>query len=101
MTEFKSGQPWDVVHSALKSAVDTMEEAKQNALLWFGEIVARKLYLNKGYSSIHQYAEQELGFGKSKTYDFLNICRRLEKLPEVKELRWNREIWTIPIPGKS
>ena len=84
MTEFKSGQPGDVVHSALKSAVDTMDKARQNAILWFGEIVERKLYLDKGYSSIHLYAEQELGFSKSKTYDFLNICRRLEDLPQVK-----------------
>ena len=85
MTEYQPGQPADVVFSSLKSAADSMEKAKQNAILWFGEVDDRKLYRQLGYSTIHQYAEQELGFGKSKTYDFLNICNRLKELPKVKE----------------
>ena len=85
MTEFCAGQPASVAHAALKSAVGTMEKAKQNAVLWFGDILERKLYRELGYGSINQYAKQELGFSTSRTGDFLSICRSLERLPKVKE----------------
>ena len=67
MNEFCSGQPASAVHDALKTAVGTMDRAKQNAVLWFGEILDRKLYRELGYGSINQYALQELGFSASRT----------------------------------
>ena len=84
MTEYRPGQSAAAVHSAIKAAVRAMENAKQNAVLWFGEILERKLYLELGYSSINQYAQHELGFSTSRTGDFLNICRRLKDLPQVE-----------------
>lgn len=62
MPAFTPGQPANVVHSSLKSASETMEAAKQNAILWFGEMVERKLFRDLGYSTIHHYAAQELGY---------------------------------------
>lgn len=61
-----------------------MDQAKQCAVLWFGEILTRKLYRELGYSSINQYAKVELGFSASRIGDFLSLCRKLEKLPKVK-----------------
>ena len=84
MDEFRSGQPAFAAHAALKIAVDATEKAKQNAVLWFGEILDRRLYLELGYSSINQYAKEELGFSNSRTGDFLSICRSLKTLPKVK-----------------
>ena len=84
MTEFRSGQPASAAHTALKTALGAMEKAKQNAVLWFAEILDRKLYRELGYSSINQYAKQELGFSASRTGDFLSICRCLKRLPKVK-----------------
>lgn len=85
MTEFRPGQPAPVVDSALKSAAQTMDAAKQNAVLWFGEILERGLFRQLGYSSINQYARCELGFSDSRIGDFLSICRRLKRLPRVQE----------------
>ena len=85
MNDFRSGAPAAVVDSSLKSALQTMENAKQNAVLWFGEVLERRLYRELGYSSMQQYAEVELAFSKSRTGDFLSICRRLEKLPAVRK----------------
>ena len=85
MTEFQTGLAANAAHSALKSAVKTMADAKQNAVLWFGEIMERKLYRELGYSSINQYAKLELGFSTSRTGDFLQLCRTFKKLPKVKE----------------
>lgn len=84
MTEYSPGQSASVAHAALKTAVTTMDNAKQNAVLWFGEILDRKLYRELGYSTINQYAKLELGFSTSRTGDFLSICRSLKKLPKVK-----------------
>ncbi len=84
MNEFRSDQPANEVHSALKSALQALEKAQQGAVLWFGEILDRKLYLELGYSSINQYAERELGFSATRTGDFIMLCRRLKKLPRVK-----------------
>ncbi len=85
MTEFRSGQPAPEAHRALKSSLQTMAKAKRCAVLWFGDILERKLYRELGYSSINQYARQELGFSSSRTGDFLNICRKLKELPKVRE----------------
>ncbi len=84
MMEYRSGQSANHVHTALKSALQTMEKAQQCAVLWFGEILERRLYRELGYSSINQYAKLELGFSSSRTGDFLQLCRKLKKLPKVK-----------------
>jgi len=85
MHEYQSGQPATTVHQSLKSALQTMAEAKKCAVLWFGEVLERQLYRELGYSSINQYAKVELGFSKSRTGDFVALCRSFEKLPLLKE----------------
>jgi len=72
------------IDTTLKSALRKMEENKKCALFCFEEIIDRKLYRDLGYSSIYLYAKIELGFSDSRTGDYLNLCRRLKKLPEVK-----------------
>ncbi len=62
-----------------------MDEARQCAVLWFGEVMIRGLYRDMGCSSINQYAVQELGFSKSKAGDFIRLARQLENLPAVRE----------------
>jgi 5-methylcytosine-specific restriction endonuclease McrA len=84
MHPFVPGQSAYAAHSALKTAVQTMDSAQQNAVLWFGEILSRKLYQDLGYSSINQYAQQALGFSRTRTGDFLHLCRKLDKLPAIK-----------------
>ena len=85
MTKFRPGQSAAAAHSALKSATKTMDQAHQNAVLWFGEIQERRLYRDLGFSSINQYAQQALGFSKTRTGDFVQLCGKLEKLPLIKE----------------
>ena len=71
--------------AALKNSVRAMEQAQQCAVLWFGEIMRRGLYRKLGYSSINQYARTELKFSKTRTGDFIQLARKLEQLPEVRE----------------
>lgn len=72
-------------HLALKQAVKTMAQAKHCAVIWFQEIVARKLYKELGYASIYLYADQELGFSASKTTNYLKLSKTLVGLPQLKK----------------
>jgi 5-methylcytosine-specific restriction endonuclease McrA len=85
MLTFIKGLPAEKAHLHLKKANHAMEMARQNAILWFGEILGRKLYRDLGYSSMPLYAQQELGWSQSKAYDFLKICEKLDELPAVKK----------------
>lgn len=72
-------------HLALKKAVKTMALAKDCAVIWFQEIVARKLYKELGYASIYLYADVELGFSAAKTTNFLKLSKTISKLPQLKK----------------
>ena len=78
-------QPAAKVHASLQRSLAVMDEAHQCAVLWFGEIMRRRLFRNLGHSSINQYAIQELGFSKSRTDDFIRLARQLDNLPAVRE----------------
>ncbi len=73
------------VHCALKSALKKMAAAEKCAVICFGEIMARKLYRELGYSSINHYAEAELGFSARRTRDFVALSRKLADLPRLKK----------------
>lgn len=49
-------------------------------LLW--EVREYKFYESKGYSSVVEYAEKELNFKKTSTYNFISVC---EKFSSKKE----------------
>ena len=98
--------PAHEVHRRLKEALAELQRAERNAVLWFAEVVGRKLYMDFGYSSIHQYSEIELGFGMSKTSQFLRLSESLEQLPKLRqalargEIPWStaREVATVATP---
>jgi hypothetical protein len=78
-------QPAAQVHALLRRSLAVMDDAHQCAVLWFGEVMSRRLFRDLGYSSINQYADQELGFSKSKVGDFIRLATQLNNLPAVRE----------------
>ena len=70
--------------SALKEAIRTEEAARRCAVLWFAEIMERRLYRELGFSSMPAYARQALGFSETRTGDFMRLARKLDQLPAVK-----------------
>jgi len=73
------------VHASLQRSLAVMDDAHQCAVLWFGEVMRRKLYRDLGHSSINQYAIQELDFSTSKAGDFIQLANKLDNLPQVRE----------------
>ncbi len=82
---YSPNQPAAKVHASLHQSLAVMDDAHQCAVLWFGEVMRRKLFRDLRYSSINQYAIQKLGFSKSRTDDFIRLARQLDKLPAVRE----------------
>ncbi len=77
-------QPAAKVHALLRNSLAVLDDARKCSVLWFGEIMRRRLFRDMGHSSINQYAIQELGFSKSRTDDFIHLARQLDNLPEVR-----------------
>lgn len=82
---FEQRRPADYAHRALVNSLRAEETARQCAVLWFGDIMQRKLYLDLGYSSVNRYAREALGFSKTRTGDYVQLARKLDRLPAVKE----------------
>lgn len=80
---YETGRNGRAAHRSLKQCVAVMDAARHTAVLWFGEIMRRRLYEDFGYSSIYQYASEELGFSTSRTGDFKRLAERLVALPKV------------------
>ncbi len=78
-------QPAAQVHASLQRSLTVMDDAHKCSVLWFGEVMRRRLFRDLGHSSINQYAIQELGFCKSKADDFIRLSRQLDNLPAVCE----------------
>ena len=78
-------QPAAKVHASLRNSLAALDDAHKCAVLWFGEIMRRRLFRDTGHSSMNQYAIQELGFSISKANDFIRLSRQLAKLPAVQE----------------
>ena len=65
MSHFRLGSSASSADASLKSALHRWDRAEGHAVLWFSEMEERKLYLNLGFSSIHQYASEALGFSSN------------------------------------
>jgi len=85
LPEFRPGQPAQKVDFELRTALKIKDAAHQCSLDWFGEILNRKLFKELGYSSINQYACNELNFSHSKIGHYISLTRKLENLPKLKE----------------
>jgi len=85
MSGYQAGQTAAVADSALKTAIRQMEAAEHRAVLWFADIMNRRLYRMLGDSNMPQYAAAELNFSKTRSGDFMRLARKLEQLPAVKK----------------
>jgi len=93
--DFYADLPAARVHAMLQKSLIELQRAEKCAVLWFAEIAARKLFLELGYASVHQYAAEALGFSRNKTYHFLRLAADLERLPVLRESVANGEVgWT-------
>jgi len=95
MSEFLPNLPAAAVDARLRAAVAELRRAERSAVLWFGELMRRRLYRDCGHASIHAYAEAVLGFSRNKTFQFIHLAESLEQLPRLRESLTRGELpWT-------
>ncbi len=83
-----------VVHERLLAALAAMGKAESAAVTLFAEVMKGKLCRGLGYASVHLYAEEALGFSRSKTYEFIRLAEaRLEAMADklMKKHHCSRE----------
>ncbi len=81
---FRPGLSAREADRALKSASAAEASARKCAVLWFGEILDRKLYRALGHASMQQYARIDLRWSETRIGDFMRLVRKLDALPAVK-----------------
>ena len=64
--------------TSLRRSLKAMNQAQKCAVLWFAEIMRRRLYEDLGYATINQYALRGLGFSKTRTGDFIRLAQKLD-----------------------
>ncbi|MBC8367388.1 hypothetical protein H8E52_08260 [bacterium] len=65
-----------IVHEQLLAALATLRKAEGQAVTLFAKVLKRKLYCGLGYASIHLYAEEALGFSRSKPMSSFALPKR-------------------------
>jgi hypothetical protein len=81
---FRPGSTAAEAHHALHTSLRILDQAQHCAVLWFGEIMRRRLHRELGFSSMRQYATEGLGFSPTRAGDFMRLAEKLESLPLVK-----------------
>ncbi len=72
-------------HQSLQESIKIQDQAQHCAVLWFADICQRGLYRDLGFSSMNQYASEALGFSRSRTRDFMQLAKKLDGLPAIKD----------------
>ncbi len=76
LPEFRPGLGVDHAHLALQKCIAIQDQARHCAVLWFGEIMRRELYLKLGYSTMRAYALDALGFSATRAGDFIRLAKK-------------------------
>jgi hypothetical protein len=83
------------LHADLLIALKELRQAEKNAMLLFAEILRRKLYRELGFSNIHLYSNDALGFSRTKTFQFIRLAQSLDHLPMLRKSIEKDEVpWT-------
>jgi len=95
------------LHAALTARLAALRQAERGALLHFATIHREQLFRELGYSSIHAYGREALGFSERKLSAFVRLAAALEQLPATRQaveagvLPWTkaRELVSVATPA--
>ena len=103
LPQFQAGSTAQSAHTALKKSIEILDKAHHCTVLWFGEIMHRKLHRELGFSTMRAYAMEELGFSSTRTGDFIRLAEKLRDLPVMQEelaagrLGYSKALEVIPV----
>lgn len=83
------------LHARILASLREQQRAERRSVIWFAELMARRLYREFGHSSIQQYAAIALGFSRAKTSYFVHLADAFARLPGLRaEVAAGRLGWT-------
>ncbi len=95
MPSFRPGLSAREVDARLRESVRVQRAEERNIVLFFTDVLNRRLYRELGYGSIYAYAGEALGFSKPRTAQLLRLCGALETLPGLRRAVSDGELpWT-------
>lgn len=72
------------LHEKTIQAARIEKQATHQLLLYLGEVLERKVFLERGYSSLFTYVRDALGYSESAAWERCQATRLLIDLPELK-----------------
>jgi len=69
---------------ALRLSLHALDHARSCSVLWFADIMDRRLFADLGHPTIEVYARQALGFSANRTRQFIGLACRLRRMPRLK-----------------
>jgi len=103
MPAFVADLPAARVDAALRESLRELRAAERSSVLYFAEIMNRRLYRELGYATIRQYAVDRLQFSPSKTGYFIQLAVALKRLPKTRasvargELPWTKAAEVVKV----
>ena len=85
LPEFHPGSNAETAHESLRTSLEILDTAQHCAVLWFGEIMHRKLYRDLGFSTMRAYAMERLEFSSTRAGDFMRLAAKLQELPVLRD----------------
>ena len=70
----------------LKDTVKTERETQGEFLRYLCEVDNRGLYLKEGYSSLHRFCTQALGFSDASAWKRIQVARASKRFPVILEM---------------
>ena len=106
MPKFEPNLPARRAHERFSHTLTEAEAARKNLVLWFSDILRRRLYLELGYTSIYAYTAEQHGFSRSRCSAYIRLAGSLAELPILHrslaagEMPWTkaREVVRVATP---
>ena len=75
----------ELIHQKAKTLSKSYLSLEVELLDVIGEVEKHRVYHHKGYPSLFQYCIQELGLSEGCSYNFINVSRKSQQVPELKQ----------------
>jgi len=82
--QYQSGLPVREVVAGLVSALQRADDASAHAVVWFDEVLRRRLHREVGYLSPAAFARDELGLSASRAKHLFRLARLVREYPRLR-----------------
>jgi hypothetical protein len=75
----------EIIHAKALAAAQTYRRSEFELLEVLQEVDINKVFYHYGYNSLFKYATDALGLSEEVAYIYINVCRKAQEVPALKE----------------